>query len=64
MSHGGIYFGYRKINCLQALAWWVTYLMLQVKNIDLNSFKSDVLSDAIEESRLDFEDTRDVKWGD
>ena len=33
-------------------------LMLWGKNFDLNNFKSDVLYDAIEESRLDFEDNR------
>ena len=30
---------------------------------DINNFKTDVLADAIEESRLDFEDTRDLKGG-
>ena len=33
------------------------------KNIDLNNFKRDVLSDVIEESRLNFEDTIDGKAG-
>ena len=32
--------------------------MLQGKNIDLNHFKSDVMSGAIEDSRLNFEDYR------
>ena len=31
--------------------------------MDLNNFKSDVISDAIDESRLDFEDTTDGKGG-
>ena len=55
---GGVFYGDRKIKCLQALAWCVTYLMLQGKIIDINNFRTDILSDAIEESRLDFEDTR------
>ena len=45
MICGGISFVDRKINCLQALAWWVTDLTLWGKNIDLNNFKSDVLSE-------------------
>ena len=57
----GVSYGDRKIKCLQALAWWVTDLTLQGKIIDLNKFKTDILADAIEESRLDFEDTRDGK---
>ena len=36
-------------------------LTLWVKRIDLNSFKSDFLSDTIEESQLDFEYNRDGK---
>ena len=31
------------------------------KIIDLNNCKTDILADAIEESRIYFEDTRDVK---
>ena len=57
MSRGGMYFGDRNIKCLQEMSWWVTDLTLQGKNIYLNNFKCDVMSDAIEESRLDFEDT-------
>ena len=56
---GSISFEYRKIKCLQALDWWVTNLTLQGKNIDLNNFKSDFLSNMIEDSQLNFEDTRD-----
>ena len=52
MSRGGISFGYIKINFLQALAWWVTDLTLQGKNVDLNNFKSDALSNVIEDSQL------------
>ena len=33
----------------------------QGKNIDLNNFKSDVLSDVIKEYQLEFEYSRDVK---
>ena len=36
----------------------MTYLTLQGKIINLNNFKTDILADTIEESRLDFEDTR------
>ena len=60
-SRGGIYYGDMKIKCFQALAWWVTDLTLQGKIIDLDYFKTDILADAIEESTLDFEDTRDGK---
>ena len=52
VSRGGIYFGYIKINFLQALAWWVTDLTLQGKNVDLNNFKRDALSNVIEDSKL------------
>ena len=37
------------------------YLTLRGKIIDIKNFKTDILDDAIEEYRLDFEDTRDVK---
>ena len=32
------------------------------ENIDLNNFRSDIISDAIEEYRLDFKNTRYGKW--
>ena len=38
-------------------------LTLRGKLIDLNNFKTDIIYDAIEDSRLDFEDTRDGKGG-
>ena len=41
----------------------MTYLTLQGKIIDINNFKTDILADSIEESRLDFEDTRNGKGG-
>ena len=37
----------------------VTYLTLWGKIMDLNKLKTNIISDASEESRLDFEDTRD-----
>ena len=58
VSHGGVFNGDRKIKCPKALAWWVPYLMLRGKIIDLNNFKTDILANAIEYSWLDFEDTR------
>ena len=39
----------------------MTYLTLRGKIIDINNLKTDILADAIEESRNDFEDTRDEK---
>ena len=36
-------------------------MTLQGESIGLNEFKSDILSDAIEESNIDFEDTRGGK---
>ena len=36
-------------------------LTLRGKIIDLNNFKNDILSDDIEDSWIDFEDTRDGK---
>ena len=54
----GVYYGDRKIKCLQALDWWVSYLTLRGKIIDLNKFKTDIISDAIGEYQLDFEDIR------
>ena len=61
MRLDGISYGDGKIKCLQSLAWWVTDLTLRGKIIDLNNFKNDILADAIEESRPDFEDTRNGK---
>ena len=54
VSQGGVSYGHRKIKCLQALAWWVADLTLQGKIIDINNFNTDILTEAIEESRLDF----------
>ena len=62
-SCGGISDGDRKIMCLQAQDWWVTDLTLRGKIIDINNFKTDILADDIEESRIDFEDTRYGKGG-
>ena len=39
----------------------MTDLTLRGNIINLNNFKTDILADAIEESRIDFEDTRDGK---
>ena len=36
-------------------------MTLRGKIIDLNQFKTDIISDSIDEFRIDFEDTRDVK---
>ena len=58
-----ISYGYMKIKYLQEMDWRVTDLMLRGKIIDLNHFETDILADAIEESWLDFEDTRYVKGG-
>ena len=44
------------------MAWWVTDLTLRGNIIDLNNFKTDIIADAIEESWIDFEDTREGKW--
>ena len=38
-------------------------MTLKGKILDLNHFKTDILADSIEESRLDFEDTRNGKGG-
>ena len=62
-SRGGVSYGDRKIKCLQALDWWVTYLTMRGKIIDINNFENDILAGAIEESRIDFEDTTDGKGG-
>ena len=60
-SRGGVSYGDRKIKWIQALDWWVTYLTLRGKIIDLNNFKTDIIADAIGESRFDSEETRDGK---
>ena len=39
----------------------MTDLTLRGKIIDINNFNTDILAGAIEEFRLDLEDTRDVK---
>ena len=44
----GVSYGDRKINCLQAQAWWMTYLTLWGKIIDLNKFKTGIIYNAIE----------------
>ena len=62
MRLGGVSYVDRKIKCLQALAWLVKYLTLRGKIMNINNFKTDILSDTIEESRIDFEDTRDGKY--
>ena len=36
-------------------------MTLRGKIIDLNNFKTDIIDDAIEETRINFEDTRDGK---
>ena len=41
----------------------MTDLTLRGKIIDLDKFKIDILADAIDESRIDFEDTIDGKGG-
>ena len=46
-SCSGLSYGDKKIKCLQSLAWWVTYLTLRGKIIDINNFKTDILTDAI-----------------
>ena len=46
-SRGGLDYGYRRINFLPSLAWWVTDLILWGQIIDLNNFKTDILTDAI-----------------
>ena len=61
MICGGVYYGDRKINCLQALARWVTYLTLRRKIINLNNFKISIISGVIEELWLGFEDKKDGK---
>ena len=58
--HGGVSYGDRNIKHLQALAWWVTYLRLRGKIIDINNINTDIIADVIEESWIDFEYTRDV----
>ena len=60
---GGVSYGDSKIKLLQALAWWVTDLTLQGKITNINNLKTDIIADSTEESRFDFEDTRDVKGG-
>ena len=43
-----ISFGYRKINCLQSLSWWIMDMSLRGEIIDLNNFNSDIIFDSIE----------------
>ena len=57
-SRGGASYGDRKIKFRQTLDWWITDLTLLGKIIHLNKFKTDILADAIDDYRLDFEDTR------
>ena len=48
VRRGGVYFGDRNRNHLQALAWWVADLTLRGKLIDSNNFNSAVISDSME----------------
>ena len=52
--NGGLSYGDSKINCLQALDWWVTDVMLRGNIIVINNFRTDIIDDDIDESRLDF----------
>ena len=61
MIRSGVSYGDRRKRCLQALAWWVIYLMLRGKIIDLNNFKTSILAYDIEEYQLDLGDTIDGK---
>ena len=49
VSRGRVSCGDSEIKYLQALGWWVTYLTLRGKVINLNNFKTDILADAIKE---------------
>ena len=50
---GGASYGDRKTKCLQALAWWSINLTLRCKQIFLSDFDGTIMSDFIDEYRLD-----------
>ena len=58
-QQGGSSYGDRKIKCLQALAWWVTDK--ELRGIDYNilrEFTNAELQDAIEEARLEYDESK------
>ena len=44
-TRGGASYGNQKIKCLQALAWWDTYLTLRGKQIVLDDFDATMMAD-------------------
>ena len=43
---------------LLVLDWWVTQLTLRGKTIYLNNHNDDIMADEIEESHIDYEDSK------
>ena len=48
--------GDKKINCIQALAWWANNLNLRKKQIDLSDFDATTIEDCIDAAKLDNKD--------
>ncbi len=58
-QRGGTPYGDRKIKCLQALAWWITDRELRGVGFNIVAdFNIVELQDAIEESRLEYEESK------
>ena len=55
-TRGGDYFGERKTKCLQVLAWWANNLTLRGKHIVLANFDATMVTDCIDEAKLDYKD--------
>ena len=55
-TRGGDYFGERKTKCLQALAWWANNLTFRGKHIVLANFDATMVTDCIDEAKLDYKD--------
>ena len=53
---GGASYGEQKIKCIQALAWWATDFTLRGKKIDIADFDATMMSDFIDEEKLNYED--------
>ena len=48
VRRGVLYFGDRRIKCLQSLVWWLAELTMRGKYVDLSNFNDGILSDTIE----------------
>jgi hypothetical protein len=56
VNRGGAIFGDRKAKCLLGMAWWVNDLTLRGLEVDITSFNDVMLTDSIDEAKLEYEE--------